>query len=121
MRITESNVSQWGPRPDDAAAAARASRIGREREQRTATIASQVDRNPRDGWIDEFDLPYDQLELLERARAAAARDAAREEPRPEVRVAREAPAPAPVEAPAPRVDVTAADTAEAPPQIDLLA
>lgn len=72
MRITESNVSQWGPRPDGAAPAVPA------REPRSATIAPQLDQNPRDGWIDDYDLPYDQLELLERARAAeAAAQAAR--------------------------------------------
>ena len=113
MRITESNVTQWGLRPADAP--------GPAREARTATIASQVDKNPRDGWIDEYDLPYDQLELLEQARAKAAAQAAHAQAPEAVREAPEAPAPAPPQPPAARVDVTARDSAAPAPQVDLLA
>ena len=121
MRITESNVSQWALRPDGAAGEQRA---GRERETPTATIASQLDSNPRDGWIDEDDLPYDQFELLERARAAAAAQAAQTPPqrlRADAREEREKPAPPPAEPAAARVDVTAGSTAQPAPQVDLLA
>ncbi|MFP5362202.1 MAG: hypothetical protein ACLGI5_05695 [Thermoleophilia bacterium] len=121
MQITESNVSQWVLRPDSAA---REQRVGRERETPSATIASQLDSNPRDGWIDEDDLPYDQFELLERARAAAAARAALTPPqRPEADAseARETPAPPPAAPAAARVDVTAVDTAQPAPQVDLLA
>lgn len=121
MRITESNVSHWGLRPEDAAAPARAPRIAREREAPPATIASQVDSNPRDGWIDDYDLPYDQLVLLEQAREAAAAQAARQAPRVEARDVPEPAAEAPAQPPAARVDVTAPDTAPAGPRVDLLA
>jgi hypothetical protein len=114
MHITEPHGSQWGPRPESAPLA------GRAREQRSATIASQLDQSPRDGWIDEDDLPYDQLELLERARATAAKEAARQEPSVDVRVADGTPPP-PVEAPAPRVDVSVPDAGATAPRIDLLA
>ena len=109
MRITEPNVTLWAPRAENAA------RVGRE--PRSATIPSQLDRSPRDGWIDENALPYDQLELLARARAEAARDGARPQPRVEAQT----PAPAPVAPPAARIDVTVPDPVEPTPQVDLLA
>lgn len=91
-------------------------RVARERETRTATIAAQLDRNPRDGWIDDYDLPYDQIELLERARAAEAVQATRQEPRVERGDAPRAPAPVPA-----HVDVRTPDTAQPGPLVDLLA
>ena len=114
MRITELNLSQLELRPEHAA---RERRAERERETRTATIASQLDQNPRDGWIDDYDLPYDQLELLERARAAEAAQAAR----PEDRDVPRRPAAPPAVAPAAHVDVTAPDTEQPGPLVDLLA
>lgn len=113
MRITEINDAPWELRAQRSAAAAR--------DARPATIASELDKDPRDGWIDEDDLPYDQVELLRRARAAEAAAAARERP------AAEAPEPAPTPAPPPaapdqaRIDVTAPDGAAAAAQVDLLA
>ena len=47
---------------------------------------ANCDRHRRDGWIDEDDLPYDQLELLERARAAEAEEGLHERPHVDVRV-----------------------------------
>lgn len=112
MRITEPNVSRCELRPESAA---REPRVAREPEPRTATIASQLDQNPRDGWIDDYDLPYDQIELLERARAAEAARAVRREPPPEQ------PAAPPAEPLRARVDVTPPDTAQPGPLVDLLA
>ncbi len=116
MRITELNLSQWELRPEHAARERRA-----ERELRTATIASQLDQNPRDGWIDDYDLPYDQLELLQRARAVEAVQAARHKPRVEGGDAPPAPAVPPPQRPPGRVDVMAPINAQPEPQVDLLA
>lgn len=118
MRITELNLSQWELRTENVA---RERRVSREREAQTATIASQLDQNPRDGWIDDYDLPYDQLELLERARATQAVRAARQEPRIEAHEVPQPPAAPAAEPRAAHVDVTAPDTAQPEPQVDLLA
>ena len=65
MRITESNMtpaSQWAHlRPDEPSAPAR------DAAAQTAAVAaaSRLDTD-RDGWLDEDDIPYDQLERLAR-------------------------------------------------------
>ncbi len=112
MRITEPNVSRWELRPQGAA---HEQRVAREHEPRSATIASQLDQNPRDGWIDDDDLPYDEIELLQRARAAQAARSARRELPSEQLVAD------PAEPLAARIDVTRPDTAQPRPLVDLFA
>ncbi len=69
----------------------------------------------RDGWIDEDDLPYDQLLLLERARAAEAVDDA---PPPERAPAAVAPA---AEQRPPRPEPSPPPVPDDAPHIDLLA
>ena len=94
MRIAESIVALWSPRQPDAPAGTRPHR-GEERRADVPPAAAQIyvlDID-HDGWIDEDDLPYDQLLLLERARAAEA-------PAPD-------PAPPAAEREAPRVDLLA--------------
>jgi len=71
-----------------------------------------------DGWIDEDDLPCDQLRLLERARAS---EPVEEPPAAPPRPAPEAAPPAAVQSPVPAARPARPSAAEAPLRIDLLA
>jgi hypothetical protein len=66
MRITESNMtlaSQWAHlRPDDPST----STHGADTRPAAAVAAASSLDTDRDGWLDEDDIPYDQLERLAR-------------------------------------------------------
>jgi hypothetical protein len=66
MRITESNMtlaSQWAHlRPDDAST----STHGADTHPAAAVAAASTLDTDRDGWLDEDDIPYDQLMRLAR-------------------------------------------------------
>jgi hypothetical protein len=119
MRITdELNLTPWMPlRAEDPAAAARRLRL--EAAQAAAPVAAlnALDTD-RDGWLDEDDLPYDQLRLLERARASGPVEEPSAEPAPPPPGAAAA---APVEVPAPPPEPPKASPAGVAPHIDLLA
>lgn len=120
MRITdELNITVWTPwRAEDPAAAARRLRLEQAAQAVAPLVRLNVLDTDQDGWLDEDDLPYDQLRLLEHARASQPVEEAaaeRSEPAPE------AAATAPVPAPAPAVQPAPAAPAEVAPRIDLLA
>jgi hypothetical protein len=123
MRITESQVSLWAQlRAEEASSAERERRVDDARQADAEAIVAKLNvlDTDHDGWIDEDDLPYDQLLLLERHRAA--------EPAAEQAVEQAPPAPAPAadvppaaEARPPRAEPAPAADAEAAARIDLLA
>lgn len=127
MRITESNVMLWGQLRSEDAGAQERERVDDARQARATAIVHQLNvlDTDHDGWLDEDDLPYDQLMLLERERARDAAEAARQTPaaKPLEPVAEPAPAPAAAASGPPPVDVTTppAPAPEAPPRVDLLA
>jgi hypothetical protein len=135
MRITDSDGSLWSQlRAEEAASAERERRLEGAREADPHTIGAKLNvlDTDHDGWIDEDDLPYDQLLLLERQRAAEqAAEQAADKPAPKAaqqaveHAPPEPPVPAPV-APAaeprpPRATPEADGTASVAPRIDLLA
>jgi hypothetical protein len=69
MRITESNMtlaSQWAHlRPDETNAPTRGARENPAPETAVVAATSRLDTD-LDGWLDEDDVPYDQLERLAR-------------------------------------------------------
>jgi hypothetical protein len=74
MRITESNMTlapQWAPlRLDQASMSARVD--ARPAPEAPVVAAVNLLDNDRDGWLDEDDVPYDQLQRLERKAEADA-------------------------------------------------
>jgi hypothetical protein len=117
MQITESHVT-FEPYPTHLRtqeADARAPRSGaakpRVDEPRAAQTAGRLDRldTDRDGWIDEDDIPYDQLMRMKAEQAQTADHAQLQHllhARPEERVEAEV-RPRPAAAPAPRIDLLA--------------
>jgi len=107
-------------RADEPTSAERVRRVDDDfRERSTAIVAKlNVLDTDHDGWIDEDDLPYDQLVLLERQRAAepAAEQAPQQAPPPVA-----AAAPPPAEPRAPRAEPEPAHVPDDAPRIDLLA
>ena len=110
MQITKSIAALWSPQRTDAPAEAARSRPAEEgpRAEPPPVVAQiYVLDTDRDGWIDADDLPYDELLLLERARAAEAAEAARrqhtaqtpEDATPAPAVAAETPVPRPEPSP----------------------
>jgi hypothetical protein len=69
MRITESNMalaSQWAHlRPDERSASPRGADADPPPDPAAVAAANQLDTD-RDGWLDEDDIPYDQLMRLAR-------------------------------------------------------
>jgi hypothetical protein len=69
MRITESNMtlaSQWALlRPGERSAATRGADADPPPDPAAIAVANQLDTD-RDGWLDEDDIPYDQLMRLAR-------------------------------------------------------
>lgn len=120
MRITESSFALWAAQRSEAtAAAARERRIDGARQAQASIVARlNVLDTDHDGWIDEDDLPYDQLLALERARAAETAD---ELPAPEAPAQAPAAAPARPEPPAPQVQITPPPPAPGGGHVDLLA
>jgi hypothetical protein len=121
MRITDLNVTMWPQLRAEVAAAPPGAP-----QRAPVTVLNAFDSNPCDGWLDDYDLPYDQFELLEEARAAA-KPAASEviqaaaPPPPEASAPAAAPAGATVAAPPVHVDVTPDAPPAAAPQFDALA
>jgi hypothetical protein len=69
MRITESNTtlaSQWAHlRPEEPSVSAHGADADRAPDAAAIAAGQQVDTD-RDGWLDEDDIPYDQLMRLAR-------------------------------------------------------
>jgi len=131
MRITDSDGSLWSQlRAEETASAERERRLEGAREagpDRTVAKLNVLDTD-HDGWIDEDDLPYDQLLLLERQRAAeqaADKAAANAAPQAVAQTAPEQPAAAPAPPAAeprpPQATPEPGRAAAAAPRIDLLA
>lgn len=112
MRITESNM--WAQvRLDEPSNPARVEDVPPVPEGAVISAANELDSN-RDGWLDEDDVPYDQLLRLERkAEADAEVGAYQQDPA-------EATRPASETRPA-AVELKQQDGAGGAPQIDLLA
>jgi hypothetical protein len=112
MQITELNVTMWPqPRRDGAAVPAVAPPPAPQPDSVASLNLLDADR---DGWLDEDAVPYDQLMLLQRERA----DAAKPPPDP---APPEDPAAASTDPAASHVGDTPAVRPQAPPHIDLLA
>ena len=131
MRITDSDGSLWSQlRAEEAASAERERRLEGAREADPDTIVAKLNvlDTDHDGWIDEDDLPYDQLLLLERQRAAEqaadkAADKAAQQAIEQAPPKQAAPAPVPpaAESRPPQATPEPDRAAAAAPRIDLLA